>query len=282
MGKSKNNPPTGKPQAATAYEIAIEKIFFKYYKRGDVEVQFRKADIDDVADHEDVKAANSGKSLSNPPALVYEFRSRRPLPPPIAETANEGFEWGIELDGKSRYVFKQMKGMLIEPRPDMAAIAIPDATPEIVEQYALDDEQALLAKIRYNRLIDIFLGIATFSLQNHLRTSAEMREEKGSRSQIEIDEIYVGVDKKGQHYVIPVQAKGGKDKLSKMQSRQDIAWCKQRLPKLECRAISAQFVGDEIVLFLLKQDGEDIKVEEEKRYKLFRTNKSITPHSQPN
>ena len=184
--------------------------------------------------------------------------------------------FSVELDGKSRYILKQMQGMLIEPRPDMAAISIPDATPEIVEQYALDDEQALLAKIRYNRLIDIFLGIATFSLQNHLRTSVEMRAEKGSRSQIEIDEIYVGVDKKGQHYVIPVQAKGGKDKLSKMQSRQDIAWCKQRLPDLECRAISAQFVSDEIVLFLLKEVDHDIKVEEEKRYKLFRKDRSDT------
>ncbi|RZT89428.1 hypothetical protein EV678_0213 [Azospira oryzae] len=278
MGKAKKETSKSTTPTATAYEVAIEKIFFKYYKRGDVEVQFRKSDIDDVADDEEVKAANSGKKLSNPPALVYEFRSRRALPPAIAKTANEGFEWGIELDGKSRYVFKQMRGMLIEPRPDMAAIPIPDATPEIVEQYALDDEQALLAKIRYNRLIDIFLCIATYSLQNHLRTSAEMRPEKGSRSQIEIDEIYVGVDKKGQHYVIPVQAKGGKDKLSKMQSRQDIAWCKQRLPELECRAISAQFVGDEIVLFLLKEEGEDIKVEEEKRYKLFRSDKSEVPN----
>jgi len=51
----------------------------------------------------------------------------------------------------------------------MAAIKIPDATPEIVAAYALSDEQALLAKVRYNRLLDIFLGVAAYSLQNHLR-----------------------------------------------------------------------------------------------------------------
>ena len=45
---------------------------------------------------------------------------------------------------------------------------IPDATPEIILSYALSDEQALLAKVRYNRLLDIFLGITTYSLQNHL------------------------------------------------------------------------------------------------------------------
>ena len=56
-------------------------------------------------------------------------------------------------------------------RDDIAAIKIPDATPEIIAAYALgDDEQALLAKVRYNRLIDIFLGLTTYSLQNHLRT----------------------------------------------------------------------------------------------------------------
>lgn len=51
----------------------------------------------------------------------------------------------------------------------MAAIKTPDATPEIAAAYALSDEQALLAKVRYNRLLDIFLSVAAYSLQNHLR-----------------------------------------------------------------------------------------------------------------
>jgi len=37
--------------------------------------------------------------------------------------------------------------------------------------YALGDEQALLAKLRYNRLLDIFTGVVCYSLQNHLRTN---------------------------------------------------------------------------------------------------------------
>ena len=48
---------------------------------------------------------------------------------------------------------------------------VPDATPGIVAQYALSDEQALLARVRYNRLIDIFTGVTCYSLQNHLRTT---------------------------------------------------------------------------------------------------------------
>ncbi len=48
---------------------------------------------------------------------------------------------------------------------------IPDSTPGIVMMYALSDEQALLARLRYNRLIDIFTAVTCYSLQNHLRTA---------------------------------------------------------------------------------------------------------------
>ena len=65
-------------------------------------------------------------------------------------------------------------------------IDLPNATPEIVLRYAPGDEQALLAKLRYNRLIDVFLGIKAYFLQNHWRTS--IRAARG-RTQIEIDEI---------------------------------------------------------------------------------------------
>jgi hypothetical protein len=107
-----------------------------------------------------------------------------------------------------------------------ARIRLPDSTPEVIAAYALDDEQALLAKVRYNRLIDIFLGLTTFSLQNHLRTTV-----KGI-GQIEIDELYVGIDRWGCHHVIPVQAKGGSDQISVVQTQQDLAWCRQRFPKI--------------------------------------------------
>ena len=67
-------------------------------------------------------------------------------------------------------------------------IKIPDATPEIVSAYSMSDEQALLAKIRYNRLLDVFLGVSAHSLQNHLRTTVK------DIGQIEVDEIYVAVE----------------------------------------------------------------------------------------
>jgi hypothetical protein len=146
----------------------------------------------------------------------------------------------------------------------LITIGIPDGTPEMIRAYALDDEQALLAIVRYNRLIDIFLGLTTYSLQNHLRTTV-----KGV-GQIEIDELYVGMDKYGCHYVIPVQAKGGNDQISVVQTMQDLAWCNQKFPEMRQRAISAQFMGSErIAMFELTVEDSVIKVVEERHFKLI-------------
>ena len=152
----------------------------------------------------------------------------------------------------------------------LSKIAIPDATPEIIRAYALDDEQALLAIVRYNRLIDIFLGLTTYSLQNHLRTTV-------GGVQIESDELYVGLDKHGCHYVIPVQAKGGTDQIGVVQATQDVRYATAKFPRMRCWPIAAQFMkdnqGDVVAMFeLTLQDGQ-LRVAEERHYRLV-------PHDQ--
>jgi hypothetical protein len=138
-----------------------------------------------------------------------------------------------------------------------------DSTPEIIRAYALDDEQALLAIVRYNRLIDTFLGLTSYSLQNHLRTTVK------SIGQIEIDELYIGLDRHGAHYVIPVQAKGGKDQIGVVQIGQDLAYASEKFPGIRCRAIAAQFMEDSTVaLFELTIEDNEVKVVQERHYKL--------------
>jgi len=68
----------------------------------------------------------------------------------------------------SKYRLRLVPAMRIKPREDMVKIAVPDSTPELIRAYALDDEQTLLAIVRYNRLIDTFLRLTAYSLQNHL------------------------------------------------------------------------------------------------------------------
>ncbi|MEX2261797.1 MAG: hypothetical protein WD696_07585 [Bryobacteraceae bacterium] len=243
------------------YSAIIGTIFHRHYSDGSTQFEFTRGELEEVAKELGiVLPKNVGDN-------IYSFRFRTALPPEIVRTAGAGKEWTIELAGRGKYRFKLGVINRILPRSGLVAIKIPDATPEIIASYALSDEQALLAKVRYNRLIDIFLGIATYSLQNHLRTTV-----KGI-GQIEIDELYVGVNRNGQQFVVPVQAKGGSDQLAATQTRQDIECCRQKFPKLACRPVSAQFMsGDTIAMFELTVQGDEVKILEEKHYRLVPSN----------
>ncbi len=150
----------------------------------------------------------------------------------------------------------------IVPNQLVPEVKIPDATPGVIAKYALTDEQALLARLRYNRLIDIFTGITCYSLQSHLRTQVE-------GEQVETDEVYIGIDKRGAHYVFPVQAKGGRDRLGIVQIEQDVRMCALKFPMAICRPVAAQFMrSDVIALFLFESAEDSIAQLSEKHYRL--------------
>lgn len=156
----------------------------------------------------------------------------------------------------------------IAPNPALTVIKIPDATPGVIARYALTDEQALLAKLRYNRLIDLFTSLTCYSLQNHLKTYVT------AMGAVEIDELYVGLDRRGCHYVLPIQAKGGKDRLAAVQIEQDMAVCAQKYPGLVCRPLAAQFMTDDVIaLFEFEQTEDGVRVREERHYRLVPQNK---------
>lgn len=240
------------------YAKIISEIFFKHHKKGMIKFDFNREEFAQIASKLKV---NIPKNLGD---LIYSFRFRRSLPEKIQKTAPKGKSWMIVLAGHGgKYKFQLSTVALIFPRENMVNIKIPDATPEIIKLFSLNDEQGLLAKLRYNRLIDIFLGLTAYSLQNHLRTTVK------EIGQIEIDEIYVGLNKKGERFVIPVQAKGGSDKLGSVQTIQDRACCREKFSNFTCRSVSAQFMeGGIIALFELDEVNGEVKVIEEKHYEL--------------
>jgi hypothetical protein len=239
------------------YKALIETIFFKHWKSGSLEFEFERREIKETAEQLQIELPD------NLGDVVYSIRYRMALPQKVLDTQSKGREWIIEGAGRSRYRFKLVAATRIVPNPAFASIAIPDATPELIRAYALDDEQALLAIVRYNRLIDTFLGLTTYSLQNHLRTTVK------SVGQMEIDELYIGLDKHGCHYVIPVQAKGGKDQIGVVQTTQDIRFAAQKFPDMRCRPIAAQFMDEGVIaLFELTLSKDEVKVVDEKHYKL--------------
>ncbi|MGH9575588.1 MAG: endonuclease, partial [Candidatus Acidiferrales bacterium] len=163
MTKGERSSP--KQREPNRYRAIIQTIFNQHYKPGQTQFEFTREEFVEVAEKLAIKLP---KNLGD---LLYSFRFRGKLPDEIVATAGKDREWIIELVGRARYRFRLVKLANIVPNPSMIAIKIPDATPEIIAIYALSDEQALLAKVRYNRLVDTFLGLTTYSLQNHLRTT---------------------------------------------------------------------------------------------------------------
>lgn len=235
----------------------MEHIFFDHWVKGVTIFEFERGEIEAHAAKRDITLP---KNIGD---LIYSFRFRNPLPETILNTQPDGLEWIIEGAGRARYRFRLVKVTRILPSETLITIGIPDATPELIRAYALDDEQALLAIVRYNRLIDTFLGLTTYSLQNHLRTTVS------GVGQIEIDEVYIGLDKHGCHYVIPVQAKGGNDQIGVVQIGQDLSFSAEKFPDMRCRPIAVQFMSEGVIaLFELTLDEGQVKVVEERHYRL--------------
>jgi hypothetical protein len=251
-----------KTDKSAQYAPIIAYVFRKYWTKGTGEFEFHRDELVDAAESLGVERPD------NLGDIIYSFKFRRELPNEILQTAPRGKAWMIEGAGRSRYRFRlvEVGGTTIKPRQDLATIKVPDSTPEIIAAYALGDEQALLAQVRYNRLIDVFLGLTTYSLQNHLRTHVK------GMGQIEIDEIYVGLNRNGAQFVIPVQAKGGSDKLSPVQTMQDIACCEAKFSDLICRPVSAQFMEDGVIaLFELTAEAGRVLIVEERHYRLVQS-----------
>ncbi len=252
-------PPAAKKKQIGAYKSVIEDIFARFFKMGMTEFEFDRDEIAKTATRLKVKIP---KNVGD---VIYTYRYRRALPKSILDTQPKDRYWLILGAGDARYRFRLSRLAHIEPTQGLLVRKIPDATPQIISHYALGDEQALLAKVRYNRLIDIFLGITAYSLQNHLRTKIP------NYGQIEIDELYVGLDSQGAQYIVPVQAKGGSDKLGVIQTIQDVIFCQTQDRYKNCipRTVSAQFMDEDIIaMFELSFDGDEVSIVREKHYRL--------------
>jgi hypothetical protein len=244
-------------QKKNRYAQIIEAIFFKYFHEGEKEVPFDRTDIVQAADD---LAVTLPKNLGD---VLYSFRYRASLPESILVKAPEGYEWIIRPAGRARYRFVLVSEAAVTPSLMLAETKILDATPGVIDRYALNDEQAILAKIRYNRLVDIFTGLTCYSLQNHLRTTVP------GMGQVETDELYVGIDRRGVQYVLPIQAKGRSGKVGIVQIEQDEAMCAAKFPDLVCRPIAAQFLRDDIIaLFEFESSDKGMVIVSEKHYRL--------------
>jgi hypothetical protein len=251
-------------QEVSEYDKVIEALFFKKFneaKNPDItEIDFVKDDLIDVA-----KSMNI--TIRNFPDVTYTYRSRGKLPDSVCAKGN----WIIKQKGKSNYAFiKSKRSPFIAIQEGLAPTEISNSLPEIVEKYIAEDEQGLLSAIRYNRLIDIFTGITCFHLQSHIRTTID------GEGQVEIDDLYVGIDHDGKEFILPLEAKSAdaRDKLGWVQVTNLVKFAHQNFPNLKCRPICAKPIDINniyLIEFEDKTDFDDIGIKDIQLYRLLRT-----------
>jgi hypothetical protein len=211
-----------KKSNAHAYDQVITAVFRKRFgKEADV-IPFSKDDLIDAANE-------AGLRIKNVADILYTFRSRRDLPPELQAKGN----WVIASHGSGRYAFERVKGKsAVEIPTHIKTYPIPYAVPEIVATHIAGDEQGLLTIVRYNRLLDVFTGVACFHLQSHVRTQVR------NHGQVEVDDLYVGVDKNGAGYVLPIEAKAENESLGIDKAVALTLFAKEKYPRLICRPIA--------------------------------------------
>src|SRR5208337_2432197 len=252
-----------KKEDLTIYDKVIENLFFKKFPEKNseeiTEILFPKTDFE-------ASAQAVGVKVENIPDITYTYRVRRDFPDSILKTGH----WIIEPRGKGKYAFvKLQRSPFVSIQEELTEIEIMNALPEIVEKYTTNDEQGMLSSIRYNRLIDIFTKVTCFHLQSHIRAYNE------GKGQIEIDEIYVGIDQEGRKYIFPLEAKSPdkRDRLGWIQITNMVQYAKEFYPELICRPLGAKPI-DKNNIYLIEfeniSDVNTVKIKETRRYKLIR------------
>ncbi len=246
----------------TQYDIVILTLFLRHYQPGLKRLIFQKDEIEDVCQELNIKVRNI-------PDIPYTYRVRRNLPKEILKTGH----WAIESVGKSGYAFIMLEN---PPRfdirfQDYEPINIFNAIPELVDGLLRTDEQSLLTKLLYNRLIDIFCELTCFHIQNHYRSFVN------EIGEVELDAIYAGVDKLGNLFIIPIEAKSqaDNDMIGRIQISQMVLLVKQEFHELTCRILAVKELSDKtigIVEFNDKTNPDEVRILSISRYRLIRRN----------
>ncbi len=222
----------------TRYVQIMSKLFADRWDKKSKEFVWDRDELTRIANELGIKVpSNLGDN-------IYSIRhGREDLPDQIRNCAPAGKAWLLLPNGKSSYRFVLAARAFLDPDTSKLPIKVPDSTPQLVARYAKSDEQAVLARIRYCRLVDIFLGLASFQLQSHMRTTIA----HFNGAQTELDEIYVGIDGNGTQFVVPVQAKSRNERIGAIQVITDHFVCAEKFPTMIARTLAAKTIDVQIM-----------------------------------
>jgi hypothetical protein len=138
-----------------------------------------------------------------------------------------------------------------------------------VEGLLRQDEQSLLTRVLYNRLIDIFTGLTCFHIQNHYRSFVT------GVGEVELDALFVGLDKTGTLFVLPIEARSQAEieTINRVQVSQMTKLVRQDFAELRRRILAATALADgtiAVVEFNDQEDPDDIGIVSISRFRLIR------------
>jgi len=135
----------------SSYDMIIEAVFFAHFVEGGKEFYFNRMEIEETTKQIGVSVP---KNIGD---VIYTYRYRQKLPQRVLDSAPRGKQWVIRSAGYGKYKFGLTALAVVNPTPGLVETKILNATPGVIARYSLTDEQALLAIVRYNRLLDILL-----------------------------------------------------------------------------------------------------------------------------
>jgi hypothetical protein len=262
MPKKKSTRRATQAQAAdlSQYDEVILEVFLRHYRANADRLLFQKDELAEAC-------GRHGITVRNIPDIIYTYRSRRSLPAEILATGH----WAIEPAGRGAYAFRLLHNAphFEIPFGDYAPVDIYNAIPEVVEGLLRQDEQSLLTLVLYNRLVDIFTGLTCFHIQNHYRSFI------AGMGEVELDALYVGVDKTGTLIVIPIEAKSQAESemIGRIQVSQMAKLVRQDFADLGRRVLAIKILADRtiaIVEFDDHAEPDELGIVSVSRFRLIR------------
>ena len=240
-------------------DALVEQLFHQGYREGVQRIPFYTKDLGALSQ------PLGGASIEEIESILegFENKSNR-LPASIRRTQPAGAKWFVCKITEETFEFRLLPIIDTTPRSGLGTTDILDATPNIVTDNIVSTRHLLSVTIRYNRLVDSFLGIDTHLFKSYSGTSTE------DTSDPKIDDLYLGTDEAGKDYAVPVLVETANQKIHRQQIDSSFALCRKILPNLACVAVVARFFGNSnIALLKFKQQDGTAVISEERHYRLM-------------
>lgn len=165
------------------------------------------------------------------------------------------------------------------PEPEPWGDPIIDVTPRAVLEHTIGAVDLLLARVRYNKLIDRLLKCVAHSLHTDLTYCSR------TFGEITVGEVYHAVNKRGAEFVVAVQANTTSPSFGPDQAELDLEVCEELFPDLAPRFVHVELEhfswGDVVVMYSLRNNKRGIQFDDEGHYRLV-SSETVTSEGSQN